>query len=162
MHKDVECTFGIMKGRFRLLHYGFRFQSTTDCDLTWMTCCALHNLLLEVDGLHKNWHNGVRSDWEIVSDNSSSSNYNLRIQTPFSITRLNSPLSHNVNNESHNDNHNSLCFSDICNKYTTDGKRKISDMPLSVFKQCLVNHFDIRFQKNDIVWPCRTKKRYSY
>lgn len=29
-----------------------------------MTCCALHNWLLDIDGLDANWENGVRSDWE--------------------------------------------------------------------------------------------------
>jgi hypothetical protein len=30
----------------------------------WMTCCALHNHLLEVDGLDKKWTRGVSSDYE--------------------------------------------------------------------------------------------------
>ena len=30
----------------------------------WYTCCALHNLLLEVDGLHKTWEQGYLSRWE--------------------------------------------------------------------------------------------------
>ena len=63
MRKDVECLFGIMKGRFFILRYGFRFYSITDCDNMWLTCCALHNMLLEIDGLHLNWKNGMSSDW---------------------------------------------------------------------------------------------------
>ena len=64
MRKDVECFFGIMKGRFCILRYGFRFYSINDCDNMWLTCCALHNMLLEIYGLHLNWKNGVSSDWE--------------------------------------------------------------------------------------------------
>jgi hypothetical protein len=30
----------------------------------WKTCCALHNWLLEVDGLNERWENGVSTDWE--------------------------------------------------------------------------------------------------
>jgi hypothetical protein len=30
----------------------------------WLTCCALHNWLLEVDGLDVHWENGVASEWE--------------------------------------------------------------------------------------------------
>ena len=62
MRKDVECTFGILKGRFSILRYGLRFAKIQHCDQTWLTCCALHNMLLYVDGLHKNWENGGVSD----------------------------------------------------------------------------------------------------
>jgi hypothetical protein len=55
MRKDVECAFGIMKGRFRILKTGIRLHSIESVDMIWMTCCALHNLLLEVDGLDHPW-----------------------------------------------------------------------------------------------------------
>lgn len=53
MGKDVKYLFGIMKGRFTLLRYRFRFHSIANYDKMWLTCCALHNLLLNVDGLDK-------------------------------------------------------------------------------------------------------------
>ena len=34
MRKDVECTFGIMKGRFCTLRYGVRFQSVINMEQT--------------------------------------------------------------------------------------------------------------------------------
>ena len=37
MRKDVECAFGILKGRFTILRYGTRFQSITRCDQLWLT-----------------------------------------------------------------------------------------------------------------------------
>ena len=43
------------------------------------------------------------------------------------------------------------------NKYTVDGKRILSKMPLKVFHERLIHHFDIRFKKNDIQWPQRGK-----
>ena len=49
MRKDVECTFGIMKGNFCILRYGLRLQSIKRCDQLFLTCCALHNRLLFVD-----------------------------------------------------------------------------------------------------------------
>ena len=34
-------------------------------DKVWLTCCALHNWLLDIDGLSKPWDGGVcMSDWE--------------------------------------------------------------------------------------------------
>ena len=59
MRKDVECTFGILKGRWRVLKTGIRLHSTESADNIWCTCCALHNMLLEVDGLDKPW-DGMR------------------------------------------------------------------------------------------------------
>ena len=62
MQKDVECVFDIMKGRFRVLQYGLRLRKIEHCDNLWLTCCALHNLLLNVDGLDKGWEHGINSD----------------------------------------------------------------------------------------------------
>ena len=64
MRKDVECTFGILKGRWRILKSGIRLSGVECADNIFLTCCALHNWLLEVDGLDKEWRNGVLSDWE--------------------------------------------------------------------------------------------------
>ena len=64
MRKDVECTFGILKGRFCILRYGLRIQSIKRCDQLFLTCCALHNRLLFIDGLDKNWSSGEKSNWE--------------------------------------------------------------------------------------------------
>jgi hypothetical protein len=55
MRKDVECTFGIMKGRFRILKTGIPLHGIEATDRIWLTCCALHNFLLEEDGLDAGW-----------------------------------------------------------------------------------------------------------
>ena len=54
MRKDVECDFGILKGRFTILRYGLSFQSISRCDQLWLICCAIHNMLLDIDGPDKN------------------------------------------------------------------------------------------------------------
>ena len=64
LRKDVECTFGILKGRWRILKTGIRCHNTEVSDNVWMTCCALHNILLDVDGLSHKWTEGVRSAYE--------------------------------------------------------------------------------------------------
>jgi hypothetical protein len=56
--KDVECTFGILKGCCRILKSGIHLHGTKPADAIFKTCCALHNWLLEVDGLNKGWENG--------------------------------------------------------------------------------------------------------
>ena len=55
LRKDVECSFGILKGRWRILKTGVRLHNTKVCDNIWLTCCALHNLLRDVDGLSEGW-----------------------------------------------------------------------------------------------------------
>ena len=62
MRKDVECTFGILKGRSSVLRTRLQLQDIIKCDEIWLTCCALHNRLLFIDGLHKNWEGGAPSN----------------------------------------------------------------------------------------------------
>ncbi len=50
IRKDVECTFGILKKRFRILTSGIRNQKEHCVTAIFKTCCALHNQLLEYDG----------------------------------------------------------------------------------------------------------------
>ncbi len=49
VRKDVECTFGILKNRFHILQ-GIRFPEQDVVESTFVTCCILHNMLLEIDG----------------------------------------------------------------------------------------------------------------
>ena len=48
MRMDVECTFGILKSRFRMLKAGIRVHGFNVVDDIYMTCCALHDMLLFV------------------------------------------------------------------------------------------------------------------
>jgi hypothetical protein len=65
LRKDVECTFGILKNRWRILKTGIRMHNTKVADNVWLMCCALHNMLLNVDGLSVGWQNGVPSYWQV-------------------------------------------------------------------------------------------------
>jgi hypothetical protein len=64
LRKDVECTFGILKGWWRILKTGIHLHGVEATNKIWMTCCALHNWLLEINGLDDKWQGGVPSDWE--------------------------------------------------------------------------------------------------
>jgi hypothetical protein len=57
--KDTECTFGILKGRWRILKSGVCVFGVDSIDYVWFTCCALHNWLLDIDGLSEKWAGGV-------------------------------------------------------------------------------------------------------
>ncbi len=64
VRKDVECVFGRLKGRFRILKLPCRFQSATAIDNLWFSACVLHNMILEFDGLDSRWEKGVKYDKE--------------------------------------------------------------------------------------------------
>ncbi len=72
MRKDVECTFGILRGRWQILKTGIRLSGIDLADKIILTCCALHNRLLETDGFTSKWTNGFpkanpstqSSDWD--------------------------------------------------------------------------------------------------
>ena len=56
LRNDVECTFGILKGRWRILKSGIRIHGVTEQpNKVWLTCCAFHNMLLDIDGLDLQW-----------------------------------------------------------------------------------------------------------
>ena len=62
MRKDVECTFGILKGRWRILKTGICLGGVEKADKIFLTCCALHNWLLDVDGLSAPWEGAVSTN----------------------------------------------------------------------------------------------------
>lgn len=143
MRKDVECTFGIIKKRFTVLKTGIRLGSISQCDKVWRTCCALHNLLLFHDGLDKDWEAGIKM-------NSSSRKVNEKL--PFALDRL-------TRNKENVTNNHTTYQKDYFKKYSLGGKRVVSKIPLDIFQERLVHHFDLRFKKNDIKWPQRKKRK---
>ena len=48
VRKDVECTFGIMKKRWRILNNGFYQREIGICEKIFVTCCCLNNFLLDL------------------------------------------------------------------------------------------------------------------
>ena len=77
MRKDVECTFGILKGRWRILKSGVRLHGVDATDHIWRTCCALHNMLLDVDDYTEEWDGELGQFYEEDIHN-----------IPFAIQRL--------------------------------------------------------------------------
>ncbi|CAN0270408.1 unnamed protein product, partial [Pylaiella littoralis] len=45
VRKDVECFFGILKGRFRILKLRLAYHCREDIDNIFFTCFVLHNML---------------------------------------------------------------------------------------------------------------------
>ena len=81
MRKDVECTFGILKGRWRILCTGIRSyvseQTLHAVDDIWFTCCILHNWLLDIDGLDDMWNMNVSEQAEFEMEETKSRNFGV-------------------------------------------------------------------------------------
>jgi DDE superfamily endonuclease len=163
--KDVECVFGILKGRFRILKTGIRLEGTLAADHVWLTCCALHNLLLEVDGLDKRWEEGVQSDWEgELGDNDPAE---IERHAPFAIQRLNNPErfgSRQHERESaapaplvdtgprgEDDDDASQNLDGIGERQDENGTVFVNSLSYTDFRGRLVVHFDILWQRHRIV-----------
>ena len=159
LRKDVECTFGIIKCRWRVLKTGIRLHGLLNIDRIWLTCLALHNALLDVDGLNEKWRDGVRSDYQ--TDNNDK-------HLPFAIRRLVSDDSEKVYDFSGNGPGNDVILQN-CNKSiqdqdvelpvetNSDGFINVRNMSLRNFCQKLIIHFNIMFQNNELKWPKRNK-----
>lgn len=138
LRKDVECTFGIMKKRFRCLSHGIDALSVEKADKIWRTCCAIHNMLLIEDGYDDLWEEG-----ELPSTESNA----------FSIMRL---FEHNGESEVH-------CGDEVSTTFNMDEVPiseevvRIEEMELDDFRQRLVEHFHILFTRRGIVWPRNSK-----
>lgn len=167
LRKDVECTFGILKGRWRILKTGIRLHGVAVVDKIWKTCCALHNWLLEIDGLDERWENGVASDWE--GELGEHSEADVRRHLPFAVQRLHSPAEirgfdasglHRGNDGAASDDDESDSDSDsetFLQGPTEDdnGVRIVRNLSLEYFRGRLIEHFDIKFANHDIQWPSR-------
>jgi hypothetical protein len=162
MRKDVECTFGILKGRWRILKSGIRLQGVDAVDNIWLTCCALHNWLLEIDGLNAEWSEVsiAGSDW--AGELGDCNFEGINVSVPWSIACLSQRLEPRR-----------LDLSgigpriDVCEQRMQPDPEKDTDpvgvnevksvngMSLKVFRHKLVNHFKILFAQNEIKWPVR-------
>jgi len=162
MRKDVECTFGIMKGRWRVLKSGIRLYRLRDADNIWKTCCALHNWLLEVDGLDEKWEDGHVSSWQGELGEHEGNN-----RIPQAIRRLLTPAQARnydtsgmgmgsdcvttdaADNQQDEDEDNNTVETDL------EGRILVGSMSLRAFRKRLITHFDIVFKKREIKWPKR-------
>ena len=150
--KDVECCFGILKGRFCILKYGIRLYGIEKSDIIWKTCCALHNVMLDVDGLCDGWEVGNRSVCETELDDRSS--------LPFALKRLVHP-----GERRHMDTSN-LGLGNVTERtvlateereddvgYVEVHNNIVRNMSMDQYRDKLIKHFNIAFMKKEIQWP---------
>jgi hypothetical protein len=175
LRKDVECTFGILKGRWRILKTGIRLHNTAAADNIWLTCCALHNMLLNVDGLSEGWKTGVQSHWEL-----SSGQFDVN-DIPHAIQKLINPNGTNTialtnydrtkfgycSTEEEDDNDDTAvdeatddeCLDLMLKQPPNHQMIAVNSIPLRRFRMMLIENFNVRFHQQQLVWPKRLATR---
>ena len=70
VRKDIECAFGIIKGRFRLFMQAIQFHKFHQIENAWKAAIMLHNMLISYDG-------NDLTDWERNFGKREGFNYNF-------------------------------------------------------------------------------------
>jgi hypothetical protein len=160
LRKDVECTFGILKGRWRILKIGIRLGGVEVADNIFKTCCALHNWLLEIDGLDGEW-DGVNGQHEVTD---------VLRHAPAALQRLYvNPALMDLSGMGHgNDVENGVMPSNgqVLEGVMNDDDppetvRVVRNLSLNYFRRKLIEHFDILFQRKELVWPSHCASLYN-
>jgi hypothetical protein len=178
MRKDVECAFGILKGRWRILKTGVRLHATQSVDQIWLTCCALHNMLLEVDGLNAVWDGKqiATSEWEGDLGRLESEDVPMamrRVLNPSQIRNYDTTVFGQVAPPEHQaDGQEDMLLEDGAGRKEGRGDgdgegcrddgdgnvRTVGRLSLAFFRDRLVEHFNIMFTRGELQWPSRRGK----
>ena len=84
VRKDVECTFGVLKKRFKILRLPIQINTAATIADIFKGCCALHNFLLHKDGLNSIGAKG--GDWtqdKVVGPNTAASKMPNLVRAPY-------------------------------------------------------------------------------
>ena len=150
--KDIECAFGILKGRWRVLKTGVRLHGVLKCDQVFFTCLALHNMLIEVDGLSDEglW----RGEWGLHDNIADVLNH-----VPETILRL-------LNPDKLREYDCSVIGSNTEGYQSIKAKQPLaySNVPIDIkslsfetFMNELIIHFNICFEKRILKWRVHNK-----
>ena len=175
LRKDVECTFGILKGRWRILKTGIRLHNTAAADNVWLTCCALHNLLLDVDGLSEGWQTGIPSYWETPSGQRHEEFYRMD-DVPNAIQKLLNPpdtrfvrqtfyhdqtrFAESADGQEQERNYDTTFDDEYIVRQERGGKAiNVNSISLKRFRLMLIEHFNFVFHQKKVLWPMRLKTK---
>ena len=88
VRKDVECFFGRLKIRFRILRSRIGFHKQSDIDNIFVACCIMHNMLLKDDGLDVGWENNEEEDDDDIRDGLELRRIRLRLEGPQQVQQV--------------------------------------------------------------------------
>jgi len=134
MRKDVECTFGILKRRFRILHGGLRFHKVATIHNLFLTCCALHNRLLKYDALEN-----------VIGARQRGGRLHGGIEDTNAVNRIEERVAHALNRGPGNDGSFVGGKKGDLETEREDGH--------TAFREQLITHHNYLFQRGQLRWP---------
>ena len=152
-----------MKGRFGILKAGIRVHGVNSTDKIWMMCCALHNLLIGIDGLSVEWEGEMRlhdqeEGKEILfvlrrlQNRAANRNYDTSGMGPGFINN------NNIDEEEGSEM-DQLLYKECTESDEVEvNQNEINDLtvlPAVTFRLKLITHFDVLFSGSQIEWPRR-------
>lgn len=157
MRKDIKCTFGILKGRWIILKIGIHLHYVDNVDKIQWTCCALHNQLLDVNRLDEQQDGILTRQWERKLGELE------KADMPLALSRIISPADIHAYDTSYfgtvlqtSDNYDVDSEEENGDKSDGDDNgtlRVIRNLSLKYFRSKLIEHLNICFQSDQIVWP---------
>ena len=140
VRKDVECFFGILKKRFRFLKCPIGLHSKEDIDNVYWTCCIIHNMILQFDGLDRLWEANV--NWGSINPTNNAQNNN-----EINVGNDYNPIIHNHDTFVPTYVHDLIPESDI---HSYESIEKVQHNKL---KKMLANHLQIMYREGKLRWP---------
>lgn len=149
-----------MKGRFRILKTGIPLHGIEATDKIWMTCCALHNFLLEEDELDEAWAASVYLGESGYHDQADVINYlNVSTLAQLDVAQRLDTSGMGVGTdvvEGHTTTSNlTEAIPEEETDVTTGVAVKVHKMDLATFKSKLIHHFNIMWKRGQLEWPSR-------
>jgi len=151
---------------------GIRLQGMDTCNNIWLTCCALHNWLLEVDGLDGEWEGAIGQleaedvIWHVpFAMKHLALGYDPREYDESGLDPGEDRDGHEVvmpmvygddrpvtdaESESESESESELVSEE-------NGVQVVRHLSLKYFRCKLIEHFDILFKHHELVWPTHRK-----
>jgi len=130
------------------------------CDKIWFTCCTLHNWLLKIDGYNYLWDGELGLFEENKVEENVSSAVLRHLHTPAARHAYNTSgmgrgkdVDQNKNDDADNDDNDDDGSRSAVAPFQADQVCNCHKIPLPLFHNHLIEHFDILFQQNKLVWP---------
>ena len=147
IRKDIECVFGSMSKRFRILQHNFLFSNPRKIELVFKTCVCLHNMLIREDGYDRVGEEA--QDW-IVADVDADA---ARVAADRRAggrregersRRANQPW---LEPEEQHDGLSLSLYSD-----EEDAESPVVDMRYEAFRDRVVKNYIQKYRRNEVLW----------
>ena len=132
-------------------------HSIESVDMIWATCCALHNMLLEVDGLDEPW-DGVRiptSEWDGEIGDMEYDDVPFAMRRAFSPSDICAYDTSATGNAATQRNQQEVGDVGKSNAENDNDVRVVRKLSLAFFSSKRVEHFGIVWKCHEVVWPSR-------